>query len=281
LQPVGKIAYLPWASDKCLRKLMDTLAGGSYVARLVGGCVRDAILGVKTQDIDIAVSRTPKDVLNCLQQNGIHVKPVGLDHGTVLAVMDHRSFQITTLRTDIETYGRRAKVIHIDNWEEDGNRRDFTINALYADFDGTLYDPTGMGINDLRAGQVRFIGNPSIRIEEDSLRILRFFRFFAFYATSAADSVAIESCKASLSLLKHLSVERIAYEILRLLEAQDPVEAVGLAEQAGVLKALFPKINSWILGLGMLSSLIQFERANDVSPKSLRRLVALFAGDGV
>jgi tRNA nucleotidyltransferase/poly(A) polymerase len=181
-------------------------------ARFVGGAVRDWLLGRQVADIDIATSLPPTTVVERLNGSGIRVIPTGLDHGTVTALLNTRAYEITTLRRDVETDGRHARVAFTDDWAEDAARRDFTMNALYAEPDGTIYDPTG-GLDDLEIGLVRFIGDPMQRIEEDRLRLLRYFRFFAWYGQVAPVPADLDACRALAGTLGNLSVERVWIEL--------------------------------------------------------------------
>jgi poly(A) polymerase len=168
---------LRWLHSESVRRIMDALRGGGGEARVVGGAVRDALLGRKVGDIDLAATLPPEKTSALLAEAGIKVAPTGIEHGTVTAVIDGKGYEITTLRRDVETDGRRAKVAFTDDWQSDAARRDFTINALYADAGGAIYDYFG-GREDLARGHVRFIGDARSRIREDVLRILRFFRFY-------------------------------------------------------------------------------------------------------
>jgi poly(A) polymerase len=205
-----------------------------------------------------------------LGQAGIATVPTGLDHGTVTVALPDRTIEITTLRRDVETDGRHAKVAMIDDWDEDAKRRDFTINALYLDPAGDLFDPTG-GRADLRVGRVRFIGNPETRIEEDALRILRFYRFFAHFGKGAADSAGRTACRRLALFVANLSAERIRGELLKLLRAKDPVPALRIMAEDGVLAAILPETAR----LDRLARLVAIEP----EPDPLRRLAALVAVD--
>jgi poly(A) polymerase len=239
-------------------------------ARFVGGCVRDALLGRAVGDIDIATPLTPEAVIRRLQSAGIKVVPTGLAHGTVTAVAAPRHFEITTLRRDVETFGRHARVAFTDDWAADAARRDFTMNALFLDGGGGVFDPVS-GLADLRAGRVRFVGDPETRIREDVLRILRFYRFFAHYGQGAADAPGRAACRALASLLPTLSGERVAAETLKLLAAPDPLPALQLMAEDGVLAVLYPEARR----LDRLAALLPLEPV----PGPLRRLGALLAGD--
>lgn len=208
--------------------------------RFVGGCVRDGLLGLAVQDIDIATPLPPEDAKRRLEKAGIRVIPTGLAHGTVTAHLNHHFFEITTLRADVETFGRHARVAYIDDWAEDARRRDFTMNALYADPDGTIFDPVN-GLADLDAGVVRFIGEAEARIREDGLRILRYFRFFTRYSRTEPDWQATAAIRANLAMLDHLSAERVAHEYARILAAPNPMPGLHLMRDCGVMLRIFPE----------------------------------------
>ena len=208
-------------------------------ARVAGGAVRDALAGRPVRDIDLATPRPPEAVMQALAAAGLRVVPTGLDHGTVTAVVDGRGIEITTLRRDVETDGRHARVEFTDDWREDAARRDFTINALSMRRDGAVFDYFG-GIEDLRAGRVRFVGEAAQRIAEDYLRILRFFRFFARYGRGVPDADASAAIRGGLAGLAGLSAERLWSELKRILAAPDPVAAVALMAELGVLAAVLP-----------------------------------------
>jgi len=209
-------------------------------ARVAGGAVRDALVGQPVGDIDLATPRPPDAVIQALAAAGIRTVPTGLEHGTVTAVVDGRGIEITTLRRDVETDGRHARVEFTDDWWEDAARRDFTINALSMRPDGTVFDYFG-GIEDLRAGRVRFVGEAARRIAEDYLRILRFFRFFARYGSGTPDPDASAAIRGGLPGLSGLSAERVWSELKRILAAPDPVAAVALMAELGVLAATLPE----------------------------------------
>jgi poly(A) polymerase len=233
---------LPWIQAPDTRAVIDALTRDGGQARFVGGCVRDALLGRDVQDIDIATPDPPEAVMRRLERAGIRAIPTGIAHGTVTAVVDGRHFEITTLRRDVETDGRHARVAFTDDWQEDAARRDFTINALSADPDGTLHDPFG-GIDDLLAGRVRFVGDPEARIREDVLRLLRFFRFHAWYGQGEPDAAALQACARLASLLPTLSGERVAAEMARLLLALDPASAVASMRDHDILQRILPELS--------------------------------------
>jgi poly(A) polymerase len=249
------------------RAVLDALTAAGATVRFVGGCVRDAVLGRPVTDVDIATPDPPETVTDLLDAAGIRVVPTGIKHGTVTAVVAPAHFEITTLRRDVETYGRHAKVAFTDDWRADAARRDFTINAMSCAPDGTLYDPFG-GLDDLHAGRVRFVGDAAQRINEDVLRLLRFFRFYAYYGRPPPDAEAIAACRAAASELPKLSGERVGAELLRLLAAASAVDVLGLMIETGVLGTLLPEI----AGAGALSELSAIE---DGEADPSRRLALL------
>jgi poly(A) polymerase len=231
-----------WAAEPATRSVVAALAAGGAAPRFVGGAVRDALLGLAEPrtDIDIATPAPPERVIELLRRAQIKTVPTGLAHGTVTAVVPPRHFEITTLRRDVETFGRRARVAFDADWTADAARRDFTINAIYLDPDGLVHDPMG-GIADLRARRVRFVGDPETRIAEDVLRILRYYRFEARFGTGAGDPAARAACRTAVALLPSLSAERVAQELVKLLEARDPLAALGMMAEDGVLAAVLPE----------------------------------------
>lgn len=226
----------PWLADPALTAVLRALPG----ARLVGGCVRDALAGRPVADIDLATPEPPEEVMRRLQDAGLRAVPTGLAHGTVTAVSDRRGFEVTTLRRDVETDGRHATVAWTGDWCEDAARRDFTFNAMSMTPDGAVYDYFG-GADDLRAGRVRFVGDPAARIAEDYLRALRFFRFHARYGHGAPDPAALDAVRASVPGLSRLSAERVWSELKRILATPDPRGAVWLMAELGVSAAVLPE----------------------------------------
>lgn len=210
------------------------------LTRFVGGPVRNALMGLPVTDVDIATTLRPEETIALSEEAGLKAIPTGLDHGTVTVVAEHHPYEVTTLRVDLETDGRHAVVGFTEDWAEDARRRDFTMNALYADIDGTIHDPLD-GYPDLVARRVRFVGDPATRIREDILRILRFYRFFAAYGTGVPDLEAIAACRAHAELIPLLSGERVRIELLKLLQAQGAVRAVRQMESDGVLARLMPE----------------------------------------
>lgn len=244
-------------------------------ARLVGGCVRDALAGQVAKDIDLAIPLLPDTVMARLHDAGLKAIPTGIAHGTVTAVSGGRAVEITTLRRDISTDGRRATIAFTDDWQEDAARRDFTINALYADpKTGDVFDWFG-GQTDLAAGIVRFIGEPLQRIAEDHLRILRFFRFSARFAKGAFHEESLAACAARANDLMALSRERIAMELLALLALPDPAPTVTLMIERDIFKPVLPEIND----AAPLARLVAREREQGISGDAIRRLSALLPRD--
>lgn len=233
----------PWLTAPATRAVMAALeaAGGSDCARFVGGCVRNALIGAPVADIDIATTLKPEETDRAIRAAGLKAVPTGIAHGTVTAVSERQPFEITTLRRDVSTDGRNATVAFTDDWAEDAARRDFRLNALYADREGQVFDPTGQGVADAAAGRIIFVGDPETRIGEDYLRILRFFRFFAWYGRGEPDRAALEACRALASGMTRLSAERVSKELMTLLAAPDPREAMAAMSAAGVLAQILPE----------------------------------------
>jgi poly(A) polymerase len=274
LEAALTIDIQPWMERPATRAVMAALTAGGGTPRFVGGCVRDAVLGRSVRDVDIATDDPPDRVMTLLGDAGIKAIPTGIDHGTVTAVADGHPFEITTLRQDVETDGRRAVVAFTDDWKIDAARRDFTMNALYCDGDGTLYDPVG-GLADLRAGRVRFVGDAHQRIEEDVLRLLRFFRFYAHYGTVPADAEALAACAGMAPRIPGLSVERVWSELKRLLLAPDPASVFDLMAAHGVLAHVLPEAGD----REVLSRLAVIDVRNGFEPDAVRRLASLLHGD--
>ncbi len=229
----------PWLTAASSQAVLGALATDGAMPRFVGGCVRDGLLDRASTDLDIAIDQLPEDSMRLLEAVAIKVIPTGLKHGTITALAEGQHFEITTLRVDVETFGRHAKVAFTDDWQLDAARRDFTINAIYADRDGQLYDPVG-GQADLAAGRVRFVGDAAQRIDEDKLRILRFFRFFALFGRGEPDAAALAACTAAAPGIADLSGERVRDETFKLLAAPDPLPSLELMAKAGVLQQVLP-----------------------------------------
>lgn len=239
-EPTGKLNPEPWLGEASTVAVMKALSAGGADVRFVGGCVRDAIAKRPVHDIDIGSPEPPEVVVQRLEAAGIKTVPTGLEHGTVTAVTDHKSFEITTLRKDVETDGRRAVVAFTDDWIVDSSRRDFTINALSANRDGDVYDYHD-GIADLAHGRIRFIGRAEDRVQEDYLRILRYFRFYAHFGRPPYDEAAFSACRKFAEKLKEISAERIRHELLRMLSAKEPEDAFIMMKNAHVLDAILPE----------------------------------------
>jgi len=263
-----------WMTAEPTRKVMTALHAVGP-ARFVGGCVRDALLGRRVGDIDIATPLEPPAVIAALQAAGLRAVPTGVEHGTVTAISDGQSFEITTLRRDVETDGRRAVVAFTSDWAEDAQRRDFRLNALYLEEDGAILDPTGEGVADARAGRIVFVGEAESRIREDYLRILRFFRFYAWYGRGEADAAGLAACATLRDGLGGLSGERVSKELLKLLAADDPRAALRLMASSGVLGVLLPEAR----GLARLQALVAIETGQLFSCDPLLRLAALLPDD--
>ena len=270
MKPASQIEPSDWMRAAPTRRVVDALRADGQEIRFVGGCVRDALLARSADnaesDIDIATPDPPQQVMALLDRAAIKNIPTGLAHGTVTAVVDGRHFEITTLRIDVKTHGRHADVAFTDDWQEDAARRDFTMNALTCTPEGELYDPWD-GVNDLKAGRVRFVGDAAQRIEEDHLRLLRFFRFHAWYGKGAPDSDGLAASAAWAPSLRKLSGERIQHEMLKLLAASDPVPVIKMMAANGVLAEVVPDAKD----TRFLRGLIAIEAEAD----PLRRLAAL------
>jgi len=241
-------------------------------ARFVGGAVRNALLGQNVVDIDIAVPMPPTEALIRLTAKDIKVVETGMDHGTVTAIAGHHAFEITSLRRDVETDGRHAKVVFTDDWVEDAMRRDFTINAMYASATGEIFD-YATGVEDLIAGKVRFMGDATTRIAEDYLRVLRLFRFHAWYGKGDLDSEALRAAAAAKDKLKTLSAERVAKELLRLLEAGNPAPVLRVMAATGILPEILPEASQ----LPRLEHLAEIDADNMFPRDAVLRLAALLS----
>lgn len=269
-----------WITEPDITRVMQALlAGDGVTARYVGGVVRDTLRGAlrfgDRPDIDIATTAIPEKVVELLETAGLKAVPTGLQHGTVTAVSNHRPVEITTLRHDVTTDGRRAEVAFTQDWAADAARRDFTMNAIYADPDGVLFDPLG-GITDLEAGRVRFVGSADARIKEDYLRILRFFRFHAWCGQGEMDPEGLQACRRNLDGLARLSAERVSHELLKLLAAEAPLPALRQMAAAGVLDAVLPEAKDF----DRLEALVDNDAQHFFDPDPLLRLGALLPDDG-
>lgn len=260
-----------------MKRLLDALGANEGLTRYVGGGVRDDLLNLPISDIDLATRISPDEVVRRLEGARLKAIPTGIEHGTVTAISDGQSFEITTLRRDVTTDGRRAVVAFTDDWREDAARRDFTINALSADpLTGELFDYFD-GIRDLELRQIRFIGDPLQRIAEDHLRILRFFRFHARFDGGEPDGEALAACQARANDLMALSRERIADELLKLLALPDPSSTLEIMVDGSILKPVLPEITRE--RVSNLQALVESERRAGIKPDALRRLAALLPGN--
>lgn len=247
-----------WRDVVETQALLSALVSQGHQAMFVGGCVRNAILGIPAHDVDIATDAAPDNVTKIAKAAGFRVVPTGVDYGTVTVILGNVSHEVTTLRRDVETDGRHAVVAYSTNIAEDAARRDFTMNALYAQADGTVVDPLG-GMPDVIARRVRFVGNADARIKEDYLRILRFFRFHAEYGDPAQgiDPEGLAACASHGAGLDTLSLERIGAEMQKLLSASDPAPALAAMDQAGILRRLLPGVTAKAMPI-----LVHLERGN-------------------
>ena len=272
-----RLADQPWLRSRRLRRLVAAFPPGSL--RCVGGCVRDSLAGLPVKDVDMATPLPPEQVIAVLEDAGLTAVPTGLKHGTITAVIEHHPFEITTLRRDVATDGRHAEVAFIDDWVADAARRDLTINAIYCDPDGSLFDPFG-GAADLAAGRVRFVGDPRARIEEDYLRLLRFFRFHARYGRGAPDGPALAACTALAPGMRRLSAERIHDELKKLLAGPRVAETIALMEAHGILHQVDPGLRDVARLRRLVAAEAMAEREGvGIGPDAVRRLAALLTGD--
>ncbi|OWV90464.1 poly(A) polymerase [Rhizobium sp. N122] len=270
------LADQAWFRDPALGRIFALLNTDGGEGRVVGGAVRNSLMGLPVSDIDIATTLTPEIVMERAAAAGIKTVPTGLQHGTVTLVIDGKPFEVTTLRTDVETDGRHAKVAFSTDWKADAERRDLTINALYADAKGEVVDLVG-GLADIEKRNIRFIGDAAKRIAEDHLRILRFFRFFAYYGSGRPDAEGLKACSAARSKLKALSAERVWSELRKLLSAGDPGRALLWMRQVAVLTEILPETEKW--GIDAIPSLISTEKALGWRPDPLLRLAAIVPPD--
>lgn len=265
-----------WLGERHLQRLLAALADGGEEARVAGGAVRNALIGQPVADVDIATTTVPDETIRRAEAAGFKAVPTGIEHGTITIVAGGKPFEVTTLRADIETDGRRAKVSFGRDWKADAERRDFTINALYAEADGTIVDLVG-GIADIEARRLRFIGDPEARIREDYLRILRFFRFFAWYGDGRPDAEGLKACARLKEGLGQLSVERVWSELKKLLSAPDLSRALLWMRQAGVLTSVLPESEKW--GIDAIHALTRAEKDLGWTPDPLLRLEAIVPPD--
>lgn len=266
------VADQRWFQDPALGRILTLLNADGAQTRVVGGAVRNSLLGEPVGDIDLATTLLPTEVMARAEAANIKAVPTGIDHGTITLVLEGKPFEVTTLRRDVTTNGRHADVAFGTDWQEDAERRDFTINALYADQSGTIIDLVG-GMADIESATLRFIGDANKRIAEDYLRVLRFFRFFAWYGRGRPDANGLRACAAARDHLGQLSAERVWSEIKKLLSAKDPGRALLWMRQAGVLSAIVPETEKW--GIDALPSLIASQNALNWDAEPLLRLAAM------
>ncbi|MDX3926903.1 MAG: CCA tRNA nucleotidyltransferase [Shinella sp.] len=270
------VASQHWFSDPALKRVLEILNADGGEARIAGGAVRNSLMGLPVGDIDIATTLVPSEVVARAAASGVKSVPTGFEHGTVTLVVRGKPFEVTTLRRDVETDGRRARVAFGTDWQADAERRDLTINALYARADGEVVDLVG-GLGDIETRTIRFIGDASQRIAEDHLRILRFFRFFAHYGSGRPDAEGLKACARGKDKLARLSAERVWAEVKKLLSASDPGRALLWMRQAGVLTEILPETERW--GIDAIPALVAAENALEWQPDPLLRLAAIVPPD--
>lgn len=268
--PEPRLANAPWLIAPATQTVLAAITAGGGEARIVGGAVRNTLLGLPVTDLDIATSVRPDDVLARAEMAGLGAVPTGMAHGTITIIADHKPFEVTTLRRDVETHGRHATVAFTEDWASDAHRRDFTINALYCDASGRLFDYTG-GVDDLAAQRVRFIGRAEDRIAEDYLRILRFYRFTAAYGAGGIDRESHEACAALQEGLDCISAERIRAELLKLLIAPHAPIVLSEMDETGILARVLGSAADVIT----CARLAAIEACNTIPTDAVRRLYAL------
>ena len=267
----------PWLYEVRLQAVFDAIEAAGGEARIAGGAVRNTLMGEAVGDIDLATTLVPEATLKALEKAGLKAVPTGIDHGTVTAVSDSTGYEITTIRDDIETDGRHAVVRFGTDWKRDALRRDLTINGLYCDRQGEIFDPLG-SMEDVKARQVRFIGKADERIEEDYLRILRFFRFFAQYGAGRPDAEGLKAVTRLKEGLQRVSAERIWMELRKLLAARDPSRALLWMRTTGVLNSIVPESEKW--GIDFVAPLIEAETRFGWQGEAMQRLQAMIRPDG-
>ncbi len=272
----ASISGSDWLEDDKPQSVLAILSCDGEEARVAGGAVRNTLLGQPVSDIDIATTCLPDETVRRAEQAGYQTVPTGIEHGTVTVIVDGQPFEVTTLREDVETDGRRATVMYGRSWEADAKRRDFTINGLYADADGAVIDLVD-GVADIKQQNLRFIGDAETRIREDYLRILRFFRFFAWYGRGRPDAEGLKACARLKSGLDGLSAERVWAELKKLLSASDPSRSLLWMRQAGVLSAVLPESEKW--GIDAIHGLVATEQALGWDVEALLRLEAIVPPD--
>lgn len=276
MSDVSIVDRADWLNAPGLQALLAALSAEGHEARIAGGAVRNALLGAAVSDVDIATTTTPDETERRAQAAGFRTVPTGKEHGTITVIVDGRGYEVTTLRADVETNGRHARVVFGTNWQQDAERRDFTINALYATATGEVIDLVS-GLADLESRTLRFIGDAEQRIREDYLRILRFFRFFAWYGGGRPDADGLRACVRLKDGLAGLSAERVWSELRKLLAAPDPSRALLWMRQSGVLTAILPESEKW--GIDAIHGLVAAERDLGWTPDPLLRLEAILPPD--
>jgi poly(A) polymerase len=267
---VPHLADAAWVKDGEVARLLALLDRDGEEARIVGGAVRNALLRIPVAEIDVATTAVPEEIIRRVEAAGGKAIPTGIEHGTITAIVDHRPIEVTTLRQDVETFGRKARVVFGRDWQADAERRDFTINALSVTADGAVHDYVG-GLDDIAAHCVRFIGEPQRRIDEDYLRILRFFRFHAHFGEGAPDAAGLAACIRARAGIDTLSRERVRMEMLKLLVAARATPTLAVMAESGLLGMVLG-------GVGFLASFentIKVDAALGVEADAIRRLGAL------
>jgi len=260
----------PWLRQGRVGRLLALLNGDGEEARVVGGAVRNTLLGLRATETDVATTALPEEVMRRVQAAGGKPVPTGIEHGTITAIIDHHPIEVTTLRRDVETFGRKARVVFGRDWKADAERRDFTINALSVGPDGVVHDYVG-GLADIAARRVRFIGDPQRRIAEDYLRILRFFRFHAYFGEGAPDPAGVHACILGRSGFETLPRERVRMEMLKLLLAARPTPALAVMAESGLLGLVL----GGVAYLASFENMIELEAALGLQADAVRRLGAL------
>ncbi|AFX99137.1 poly A polymerase head domain protein [Candidatus Endolissoclinum faulkneri L2] len=273
MKPAESMVFAEWMYNPPCSSVLSLLANNGYLGRFVGGAVRNHVLGLPVVDFDIATNALPANILALCTSAGLHAVPTGIRHGTITIFIDSSFVEVTTLRRDMDTDGRHAVVSFTEDWLEDASRRDFTLNAVYLDMEGNLYDPTATGIADIRARRIRFIGDPRMRIHEDCLRILRFFRFYAEYGHKEPDIDSLKACVDLAPSLSGLSGERIWKEFSRLLIAPMAAKVIVIMAESGIAKHLW----DGPFDVGQLIRFINIERYYSINPNPISRLAALLA----
>jgi len=266
----------PWLDSESLQSLFDILCADGGEARVAGGAVRNSLMGEPVGDIDLCITLLPEEVVRRVEASGHKAIPTGIDHGTITVVIQGEPFEVTTLREDVETDGRHAVVKFGTDWQMDAERRDLTMNGLYCDREGNVYDYVN-GYPDIQQNLVRFIGDAETRIKEDSLRILRFFRFFAWYGHGRPEAKGLKACAGQKQLLAGLSVERVWMEIKKLLSAPDPGRAILWMRTTGILGGVLPETHKW--GTDAIPGLLRLEQEQDWVPDPLFRLMGMVRPD--